>query len=238
MPAPNWTVDVLLEGNWRGASSVLLTGAAGRILVDSGMPHDAHQLLGALSARGLRPEDIRWIINTHFHIDHVSNNCLFPSSIIYASEQSHDWCRRLYDDFLHSASWQSSVLTYYPEVYEYENAAELVAKMRKIAARWWSSERIGAPAQFRWIERHPLPEGLETVTTSGHVPGHISLILPNGGDATVIAGDALVTRTHDDQVLTMIPCCRAEYLRDRERILSFPGTIIPGHERRFENPGT
>jgi glyoxylase-like metal-dependent hydrolase (beta-lactamase superfamily II) len=33
-----------------------------------------------LQLRGLRTSDIQVVINTHFHIDHVSNNALFPRS--------------------------------------------------------------------------------------------------------------------------------------------------------------
>ncbi|MGH9352633.1 MAG: MBL fold metallo-hydrolase [Terriglobia bacterium] len=235
MSGHKWKVDVLLQGNWRGASSVLLTGGSAPILVDSGMPHDAHQLVNALAERGLRPEDIPVLINTHFHLDHVSNNCLFPSSVIYATRQSCDWCRSLYSDLLHNGDWQKLILKYYPETYEYDNAAELLGKIRKIAMRWWDAKRAGAPGQFRWIENHPLPEGIETVVTSGHVPGHVSLTIRSGSETTTIAGDALVTRTHDDQVLTMIPHRRAQYLLDRKMILSIPGTIIPGHDQPFVN---
>ncbi|MGH9396257.1 MAG: MBL fold metallo-hydrolase [Terriglobia bacterium] len=232
-----WKVDVLLQGNWRGASSVLLTGGEEPVLVDTGMPHDAHQLVNALERRGLRPDDIHVLINTHFHLDHVSNNCLFPSSIIYATQESFDWCRALYADMLNDAGLQDRVLKYYPELYDYDNAEYLLGKIRKIELRWWDLSRIGAPAQFRWLEQHPLPYGIETLMTSGHAPGHASIVIRNGCDTTVIAADALVTRTHDDQVLTMIPQNRAQYMRDRETILALRGAVIPGHDQPFMNPG-
>ncbi|HEV2417325.1 MAG TPA: MBL fold metallo-hydrolase [Terriglobia bacterium] len=235
MSGHKWKVDVLLQGNWRGASSVLLTGGSAPILVDSGMPHDAHQLVKALAERGLRPEEIPFVINTHFHLDHVSNNCLFPSSAIYATQLSSDWCRSLYSDFLANGHWEKLILKYYPETYEYENAADLIGKIRKIAQRWWDAKRAGTSCQFRWIEKHHLPDGIEAITTSGHVPGHVSLVVRNGSETTIIAGDALVTRTHDERVLTMIPHRRAQYLLDRKTILSIPGIIIPGHDQPFEN---
>lgn len=239
MPGHDWKIDVLLPGNWRGASSVLLSGGGGPVLVDTGMPHDAHQLVSALAARGLRPEDIRVVINTHFHVDHVSNNCLFPSSVFYASQESFEWCRSLYAAMLSGTGLDGPVLTYYPEVCQYDNAEYLFEKIRKIALRWWDVKRVGGAAQFRWIEQHDLPEGIETVMTAGHVPGHASLIVRSGGDShTVIAADALVTREHDDQVLTMIPHHRLQYMRDRATILSLGGTIIPGHGEPFSIPGT
>ncbi|MBZ5545341.1 MAG: MBL fold metallo-hydrolase, partial [Acidobacteriia bacterium] len=91
-----WNVDVLLTGSWRGATSTLLSRGRHRIVVDTGLPHEAHQLVAALKTRGLRPDDVGAVINTHFHVDHVLNNYLFPSSTIYVSEQSHEWCCSLY----------------------------------------------------------------------------------------------------------------------------------------------
>lgn len=205
--------------------------------MDTGMAHDAHQLLAALERRGIRPDDVRIVINTHFHIDHVSNNSLFPASGIYATQESFEWCHNLYSDLLDDARWSTLVTRYYPEVYSYDNAEFLMAKMRKIALRWWDIERVGSSAQFRWLEQHELPDGVEALMTSGHVPGHASLIIGEGSDKTIIAADALVTRKEDSRVLTMIPQDRAQYQRDRETILAFRGAIIPGHGPIFLNPG-
>ena len=49
----------------------------------------------------------------------------------------------------------------------------------------------------------------------------------------MIAGDALLTRAHDDQVLTMIPHNRQQYDRDRARILAVGGFVLPGHDGAF-----
>ena len=230
-----WNVDVLLEGDRRGASSVLLTDGKEPVLVDTGMPHDAHRLLAALADRGLRPEDIHCLINTHFHIDHVSNNCLFPNSVIYATQQSYDWCIALYSALSDEVNWKKRTLKYYPEIFEYDKAAESMEKIRKIVLRWWDVKRIGLPSQFRWIERQTLPGDIETILTWGHVPGHASLLVRSGERTTVVAGDALLTRAYDENILTMIPYHRSQHFQDREKILSYAGTIIPGHGQLFQN---
>jgi glyoxylase-like metal-dependent hydrolase (beta-lactamase superfamily II) len=232
-----WKVEVLLTGSWRGATSVLLTKRSLHIVVDTGLPHEAHQLLGALKKRGLAPSDIGAVINTHFHVDHVLNNCLFPSSVIYGPQESYEWCRALYADLVEESGWEKRILKYYPETFDYERAAENMGKLRKLTLRWWDVARLGSPAQFRWIENHSLPEGIETLVTHGHVRGHISLIISNGEQRTVIAADALLTRDHDEQVLTMIPHNRKQFLLDREMILSLGGRIIPGHDREFSLQG-
>jgi glyoxylase-like metal-dependent hydrolase (beta-lactamase superfamily II) len=91
---------------------------------------------------------------------------------------------------------------------------------------------LGEPSRFRWIETQPLPEGLEALVTTGHVPGHTSIIV-RGETRTVIAADALLSREHDEQVLTMIPYNRAQYHLDRARLLALGGYILPGHDRGF-----
>ena len=225
-----------MPGNWRGASCVLLWRGPDRILVDTGLPHDAHQLLKALQDRGLTPSNIRCIINTHFHLDHVSNNSLFPESLIYATQESYDWCLALYAALADSTNWKRRILQYYPETFQYADAEQLTVKLRKIGLRWWDRSRTGAASQFRWIETQGLPLGIDFFATSGHVPGHVSLILKDDHRITVVAGDALLTRSDDSQALTMIPHCRATYEADRAQVLSISGMIIPGHDQAFLNP--
>ena len=235
MTNSTWTAEVLLEGSWRGATSVLLSDGRHHLVVDTGLPHEAHQLVDALKARGLKPADVETVINTHFHVDHVLNNNLFPSSAIFAPQQSYDWCRSLYSDLINEAGWEKVVLKYYPETYDYAESSKNMGKLRKFALRWWDPERLGRSSQYRWLETQPLPQGLSCLITSGHVPGHASIIVEAQTGKTVIAADALLSRDHDDQVLTMIPFNRVQYLADRATILSLGGFIIPGHDKGFSS---
>lgn len=203
------------------------------MVVDTGLPHEAPQLVIALEKKGLKPADVGTVINTHFHVDHVLNNCLFPSSLIYATQESYNWCCSLYSDIRDESNWEKLALKYYPETLEYEGAKERMGKLRKFALRWWDQKRLGSPSQFRWIERGGLPIGLASLITSGHVPGHVSVIVSTPEQATLIAGDALVSRDNQAQVLTMIPHKREQFQRDCSRILALPGRVLPGHDREF-----
>lgn len=233
MPGIEWKAEVLLTGSWRGATSVLLSKGDLHAVVDTGLPHEAHQLQEALKKKGLAPSDIRMVINTHFHVDHVLNNSLFPSSEIYGTQESYEWCIALYSDMANEAGWVQRVLKYYPETFDYEHAEANMGKLRKFTLRWWEVGRLGSRSQFRWAETHSLPEGLAPLFTQGHVPGHMSLIVPTAGRRTVIAGDALLTRDHDEQVLTMIPQNRQQSLLDRSLIFGSGERMIPGHDREF-----
>jgi N-acyl homoserine lactone hydrolase len=229
----NWKVEELLPGSWRGATSVLISNRRHRIVVDTGMPHEGHAILKALEQRGIHPSDVRAVIDTHFHIDHVMNNSLFPGSIIYGTQESHDWCQSLYSDMADDKNWEKLALKYYPETFEHARARQHMAKLRKFALRWWDLKRLGAPEQFRWIETHPLPDGIEAVVTSGHVPGHVSLTVRTPEGPTIVAGDALLCREHEERVATMIPYNNRQFLLDRARLLAMGGRILPGHDHEF-----
>ena len=71
--------------------------------------------------------------------------------------------------------------------------------------------------------------------TSGHVPGHASVIVHHGDQPIIIAGDALLTREPDENVFTMIPHNREQFQHDRVRILARMGRIVPGHDSEFSN---
>src|SRR5438552_10554620 len=125
-----WRIEVLLEGSMRGATSVLISDGRHHIVVDTGLPHEEPELVRALERRGLKPSDIRTVINTHFHVDHVLNNRLFPQSLIYAPQESYDWAKRLYADLRVEKDWEKLVLKYYPEVMAYEKAASYMGALR------------------------------------------------------------------------------------------------------------
>ncbi|MEJ2006888.1 MAG: MBL fold metallo-hydrolase [Acidobacteriota bacterium] len=228
-----WTAETLLAGNWHSATSVLLSNGSHHWVVDTGMPHEAHLLVEALQQRDLKPSDIEAVINTHFHIDHVLNNALFPGSAIYATQESYDWCCSLYSDLVDDQRWEQQILRYYPETFEYDHAIEHMHQLRKFTLRWWDRKRLGSPSQHRWLESHSLPDGLEPFFTSGHVPGHVSVIIPDGPQTTVVAGDACLSRSEDARILTMIPRDREQFRRDREQVLSMGKRIIPGHDVEF-----
>lgn len=237
MTQGRWKVDVLLAGSWRGATSVLLSDARRHVIVDTGMPNESHQLVAALERRGLRPDDVEVVINTHFHLDHVLNNSLFPNSTVYASQESYEWCCALYSDLRDKAHWEKLILKYYPETWDYERAGDLMGKLRKMALRWWDPKRLGRRTLFRWTETHALPEGLESVVTAGHVPGHISIVVRTPGEDTIIAGDVVLSRDAESEVLTMIPHQRRRFEVDRARLLALGKRILPGHGDEFLSPG-
>src|SRR5436305_12552205 len=54
-----------------GISSILIVGDQGDILIDGGTVEDADLIADNIRELGFRVEDIRFILNSHEHFDHV-----------------------------------------------------------------------------------------------------------------------------------------------------------------------
>ena len=70
------TKPVRLHGNaWyvgtRGLASVLITSPAGHVLLDAGLPESAPLIIENIRAAGFRVEDVKLVVPSHAHFDHV-----------------------------------------------------------------------------------------------------------------------------------------------------------------------
>jgi metallo-beta-lactamase class B len=54
-----------------GLSSILVTSAAGHILIDGALPESADQIAKNIRSIGFRVEDVKIILNSHVHFDHA-----------------------------------------------------------------------------------------------------------------------------------------------------------------------
>jgi metallo-beta-lactamase class B len=61
----------------KGLAAYLITTPKGHILLDGAMPGSAKDVEGSIRKLGFRPEDIRWVLITHAHIDHAGTAAYF-----------------------------------------------------------------------------------------------------------------------------------------------------------------
>ena len=69
------------------SSVTLISTDTRKIIVDTGLKGEEKIILKGLAERGLNPEDIDSVINTHTHRDHTGNNFLFSRAGIISPKE-------------------------------------------------------------------------------------------------------------------------------------------------------
>lgn len=70
VPPFQMTDNVWYVGNAQVGGHLIDTGD-GLVLLDTGWPNTLYMLIESIRAAGFRPEDIKWIFHSHYHIDHI-----------------------------------------------------------------------------------------------------------------------------------------------------------------------
>lgn len=163
--------------NW-----TLVTDGAGVVLIDAGFPGQRDEVLDSIRRLGFGVGDVRAILLTHAHVDHLG------SAIWFATEHGTPvYCHA--DEVGHAKR-------------EYlEQVAPLAVVMHAWQPRWlkWSLEIISKGGLIR--DGIPTTVALTTdvaaqlpcqpmsIPTPGHTGGHCSYVV----DGVLVSGDALVT---------------------------------------------
>jgi glyoxylase-like metal-dependent hydrolase (beta-lactamase superfamily II) len=157
---------------------------AGLTIVDSGVPASWESLVGAVSALGRGLADIRALVLTHAHFDHVG----------FAEQARTELGIPVY---VHE---NDVPLTQHPWRYDHERprapyfatqpkALPIVATFLRHRAFW--PPPVGAVVRYGDEGVLPVPGSPAIVATPGHTLGHCALHLADRD--VVLAGDALVT---------------------------------------------
>jgi glyoxylase-like metal-dependent hydrolase (beta-lactamase superfamily II) len=151
-------------------------------IVDAGVPRSWESLLEALRQLGRGTDDIRALVLTHAHFDHIgfaerARRELGVPVLVHENDVPLTRHPRQY-------ARERSPLRY---VATQPRALPIVASFLRDRAFWPTP--IGEVTRFTG-GRLDVPGGLEVIPTPGHTLGHVSFGLP-GRDA-VIAGDAVV----------------------------------------------
>jgi glyoxylase-like metal-dependent hydrolase (beta-lactamase superfamily II) len=230
----HWAVEAVLEGGALQPSVTLARRGKEAILVDTGYQRQEEQLVRELERRGVNVDSVTHVMNTHLHFDHSHNNSLFQKARILCSQQEYEWMTGLCDQMLKETVALADIYAYYPELRTLENGPKPIWTMVKLVQKFWRTGRLGRNDQFRWLEGHPLPDGIHALPTPGHVPHHISFIFDTAAGAVLVAGDAVITRGGEDgDIRTFPPTNRARYTETKKTLAAFAGTIIPGHDAPF-----
>ena len=159
-------------------SNIYLVDESGPLLIDTGMPGDEESVLQALHDLGLQPRDLRMILITHAHLDHVGGLAAVKAATgapVVASmhEKDHIQGRRM----LCSMRREGLGGTVFKC---------MLFVMEKFVKKY-------APVQLDTAycdaDGGGHVEGIEIIATPGHSPGSLSFYFPK--KKAVFTGDAL-----------------------------------------------
>lgn len=153
-------------------------------LIDTGYPGDLQRVEESVRAIGRRPEDVRAVLLTHAHVDHMG-----------AANHFHDTYRApVYTDATEAAHARREYL-------EQANAVDIVKNLWRPGLWPWLARvtRVGVTKNVSIPSAEPFPnEGAldvpgrpVPVPTRGHTSGHTAYLLPAAG--AILTGDELVT---------------------------------------------
>jgi glyoxylase-like metal-dependent hydrolase (beta-lactamase superfamily II) len=211
------------EVNW-----VLVREGADITLIDAGYPGDIAKVETSLRSIGSRPEDVRAILLTHAHIDHIGAVNHFHTRYgtpVYTSATETAHARR---EYLEQAapldviknSWRPGMLRW---------------SLRILRAGALSHESIPHAEAFPNSGALDLPGHPQPIATSGHTSGHVAYYMPSVG--AVAIGDGLATghptsRLVGAQILPSMfnHCTSGEAVAALEVLTGLDaGVVIPGH---------
>ena len=166
-----------------------------------------------LEALGFSPDDVRWVIMTHLHTDHAGGLAHFPQSEILVHRS------------------------------EFDDASGFMGKVRGFLPHRWPS--WFSPRLFDLSEENigPFPLSLRVteagdvtiVATHGHTNGHVSVIVEEGPQSVLFAGDtsytqALMVEGAIDGVAPDERAARETLGRIREFTRQRPVVYLPSHD--------
>ncbi|MCS5498313.1 N-acyl homoserine lactonase family protein [Cnuibacter physcomitrellae] len=208
----------------------VITGGESPIVVDTGgdpdRSRDVHRLrmerdpqehpAEAARSVGVDPRDVRWVVNTHLHWDHSSNNHLFPNAQVVVQRVELEFARR-------------------PVTWHQRNFEALPGMTPS-----WEDEAT----RFRVVDGETeLAPGVTLVPLPGHTPGSQGVLVETAGATYLLAGDCvyLYENWEGDETWRHIPAGiytdLEEYQRSFDRIDALDCEVVPSHDWRVIDRG-
>ncbi|MEM8649412.1 MAG: MBL fold metallo-hydrolase [Pseudomonadota bacterium] len=158
----------------------LLKTPAHTILIDSGVGNDkdngladwnkrsSDRFMAALTAADVSPDDIDYVLFTHLHSDHVGWNTK-----------------------LEEGQWVPT----FPNARYLINAAENEYFREQAGTTYMQSVMpvVEAGKVDLITPDHKLGDSISLISTPGHTPGHVSILINSNGSEAIITGDAIHT---------------------------------------------
>jgi len=171
-----------LPPRYRGCNPGFVTTSEGIVMLDTPMlPTDAVEWRDEIAKRG----EVRYIINTHHHVDHITGNAFFPGTVV-----SHEEVKELFTAPIARVSASERIEE------AVKAGLDIVGYIHRIIKEFdpeglllLEGYQFKAPT-ITFSERLTLYVGehtFELIHTPGHTSGHISVYIPQ--ERVFFAGD-------------------------------------------------
>lgn len=186
-----------------GANAGFIIGGDGVLVIDSFYkPEAAQALLAEIRQRSTLP--LRFLVNTHYHIDHVSGNQIFTDAgaLVIGQQRMHDWVQSENVKFLGSKATDADrerVRRLLPPQLGYDQTLRLWLGRRSVLLRSWP----------------------------GHTGSDTVVYVPDAG--VMFGGDLFWSRS----IPNLVDATVAQWTQSLERMAEEQGLryriIVPGH---------
>ncbi len=196
------------------------------VMIDTGRGGLNGQLLKNLAKSGYKPEQVDAILITHMHGDHVgglslNGNRQFPNAVVYASKQEADFWLNINLGAYENPHWAGNAKRARANVNPYVQAGKF--------------KTFDDPTK--------LFEGIQTLPTYGHTPGHSAFLVESLNRSVLFIGDTIhcaeVQFTHP--TITIQYDVKPDHARDTRlalfKMASEKGHIIAGPHISFPGLG-
>jgi cyclase len=205
---------------FRGCNPGFVTTAEGIVMIDSPMlPTDAVRWREEIARRGR----LRFIVNTHHHLDHIGGNYFFPVDVL-----SHEECQEMYDLPL-TRELDSETPGEPAKVVTLEPAESYRLRIKELDPEglpWLDTYQLTGPT-ITFSERLTLRIGghtFELTHMPGHTRGDICVYLPQ--EKVLFAGDDFTNGLQP----SLAQCLPLQWIESLKKIEAADAYfIVPGH---------
>ncbi len=205
---------------FRGCNPGCVSTSEGIVMIDSAyLPTDAAQWRDEIAGKG----EVRYIINTHHHLDHMGGNFFFPADVI-----AHEGCREMYNLPL-TRELDSEAPGEPPKVVTLEPAESYRLRVKELDSAGLplldGYELRGPTIAFsQRLTLHIGDHTFELFHMPGHTRGDIGVYIPQ--EEVLFAGDIFSNHVQP----SLAQCLPFEWIESLKKIEAVDAKfIVPGH---------